>query len=84
MVERIIEFSARNRFIVFLLIFGLANGGPTDEEAAWTVFSRYRDQAFSFTDCASFALMERLKVKVALALDNDFRAYGLPCLPEKN
>ena len=27
MVERIIEFSARNRFIVFLLIFGLASGG---------------------------------------------------------
>src|SRR3989304_8556460 len=27
MVERIIEFSARNRFIVFLLIFGLAAAG---------------------------------------------------------
>lgn len=27
MVERIIEFSARNRFIVFLLIFGLATAG---------------------------------------------------------
>src|SRR5574339_582630 len=27
MVERIIEFSARNRFIVFLLVFTLAAGG---------------------------------------------------------
>ncbi len=27
MVERIIEFSARNRFIVFLLVFGLASAG---------------------------------------------------------
>ena len=27
MVERIIEFSARNRFIVFLLVFGLATAG---------------------------------------------------------
>jgi Cu(I)/Ag(I) efflux system membrane protein CusA/SilA len=27
MVERIIDFSARNRFIVFLLVFGLAAGG---------------------------------------------------------
>src|SRR4029453_11813167 len=27
MVERIIDFSARNRFIVFLLIFGLAMAG---------------------------------------------------------
>ncbi len=27
MIERIIEFSARNRFIVFLLVFGLATGG---------------------------------------------------------
>jgi Cu(I)/Ag(I) efflux system membrane protein CusA/SilA len=27
MVEKIIEFSAQNRFIVFLLVFGLAAGG---------------------------------------------------------
>src|SRR3989304_2583727 len=31
---------------------------------------------FSFTDCTSFALMERLKVKSAFAFDVHFRQYG--------
>ena len=33
MVERIIDFSARNRFIVFLLVFGLASGRPVGDAA---------------------------------------------------
>jgi predicted nucleic acid-binding protein len=65
------------------LLVQLVRVRPADEEAAWTIFSRYRDKVFSFTDCTSFAVMERLKMKVALAFDSDFRAYGLPCFPEK-
>jgi len=53
-----------------------------DEDAAWTLVERYRDKTFSFTDCTSFALMERLRLDGALALDGDFRSYGLHCLPE--
>lgn len=54
---------------------------PADEDAAWEIFTRYRDKSFSFTDCTSFAVVERLKIDVALAIDRDFRAYGLHCLP---
>ena len=52
-----------------------------DEEAAWEIFSNYSDMSFSFTDCTSFALCERLKFQSCIALDNDFRAFGLHCIP---
>lgn len=47
-----------------------------DFEAAWRIFRRYDDKAFSFTDCTSFALMERLRIKIAFAFDRNFRDYG--------
>ena len=52
-----------------------------DEEAAWTIFSTYADKAFSFTDCTSFALCQRLKLPLCLAIDSDFRSFGLNCIP---
>lgn len=52
-----------------------------DEQAAWKIFEQYKDHALSFTDCTSFAIMERIGTSTALALDSDFRAYGLECLP---
>ena len=54
---------------------------PADEDAAWKIFESYRDKSFSFTDCTSFAIMSRMKIETAIAIDNDFRAYGLHCLP---
>lgn len=55
---------------------------PKDEETAWSIFERYEDKRFSFTDCTSFALVQRLKVRICLAIDSDFRAFGLHCLPQ--
>lgn len=52
-----------------------------DEETAWSIFSRYSDKSFSFTDCTSFALVRRLALPVCLAINEDFRAFGLLCLP---
>lgn len=52
-----------------------------DEQSAWDIFVRYQDHSFSFTDCTSFAVVERAKITVSLALDDDFRSYGLHCLP---
>ncbi len=49
---------------------------PPDFEAAWRIFSRYDDKPFTFTDCTSFALMERLKVRTAFTFDRNFREYG--------
>lgn len=55
---------------------------PADEAAAWEIFTRYRDKTFSFTDCTSFALIKRLGLAGAVAIDDDFRAFGIPCLPD--
>ncbi len=47
-----------------------------DEIAAFKIFNQYADKKFSFTDCTSFALMERLKIKTAFAFDEHFTQYG--------
>jgi uncharacterized protein len=54
---------------------------PADEDAAWAIFVRYHDHDFSFTDCTSFALMRRLRLDTAVAIDSDFRTFGFRCLP---
>ncbi len=52
-----------------------------DELRAWEIFTRYRDKSFSYTDCTSFAMMQRLGIDTAVAIDDDFRSFGLTCLP---
>lgn len=52
-----------------------------DEAQAWEIFTRYRDKSFSYTDCTSFAAMQRLRIEAAVAIDDDFRSYGISCLP---
>ena len=47
----------------------------TDIEAAWHIAQGFPDQDFSFTDCTSFALMERLGVTEAFAFDRHFLVY---------
>ncbi len=47
-----------------------------DLAQAWRLFQRYRDKAFSFTDCATFALMARLDMSTAFAFDIHFRQYA--------
>jgi hypothetical protein len=54
---------------------------PEDEQMAWTLFRNRSDQRYSFTDCSSFALMRRLGIDAALALDEDFRAEGFRVMP---
>lgn len=47
-----------------------------DIARAWRIFQQYKDKRFSFTDCTSFAVMERLKIRAAFAFDEHFRQYG--------
>ena len=54
---------------------------PEDEQMAWTLFRNRPGQRYSFTDCTSFALMRRLGIDAALALDEDFRAEGFREMP---
>ena len=53
----------------------------TDLERAWDIFASRSDQRLSFTDCTSFAVMGRLRLDTAVALDADFRRAGYQVLP---
>jgi predicted nucleic acid-binding protein len=46
-----------------------------DLERALGVFRRYRDHLFSFVDCTSFVIMERLGIRQAFAFDRHFDEY---------
>lgn len=52
-----------------------------DERAAWDLFRERADQRYSFTDCTSFVLMQRLGLTDVLALDKDFLIEGFQLLP---
>jgi hypothetical protein len=54
-----------------------------DEERAWDIFTKYRDQDFSFVDCTSFAVMERLKLSAAFAFDRHFSVMKFAVVPGK-
>lgn len=47
-----------------------------DETRARDILSKYNDKDFSFTDAASFAVMERLRMSQAFSFDRDFAQYG--------
>jgi predicted nucleic acid-binding protein len=49
---------------------------PEIIEEAWRLFKAFADHDFSFTDCTSFALMERLHISNAFTFDAHFKEYG--------
>jgi len=54
---------------------------PADEERAWEIFTKYRDQEFSFVDCTSFAVMQRMKMTGAFAFDRHFKVMKFTVVP---
>ncbi|MFH1029295.1 MAG: PIN domain-containing protein [Pseudomonadota bacterium] len=54
---------------------------PADEERAWEIFIKYRDQNFSFTDCTSFAVMQRMKINAAFTFDRHFKVMKFEVAP---
>jgi predicted nucleic acid-binding protein len=49
---------------------------PERRAEAWRLFQQYDDQAFSFTDCTSFAVMRELGLMEAFTFDLDFERAG--------
>jgi predicted nucleic acid-binding protein len=55
---------------------------PQDIEQAWIVFSTYRDKAWSFVDCSSYVIMQRMKIREAISLDQHFhQMHGITVFP---
>lgn len=54
---------------------------PRRAERAREWFFKWPDQAFSFTDCTSFAVMKEMNVCEALTSDHHFLVAGFTLLP---
>ena len=62
----------------------LLHGGVTrverisgeDFARAWAIFEQYNDKDWSFTDCTSKVVIERLRIVYAFAFDNHFEQFG--------
>jgi predicted nucleic acid-binding protein len=63
-------------------LVGLSPVLDIDEDRAWEVFLRYKDAGFSYTDCTSFSVMDRLKVDTVFGFDSHFRVKGFHVTPE--
>ena len=55
--------------------------GAEDFAAGLEWFEQYDDKGFSFTDCVSFAVMRRMKLKTALTFDQHFTQAGFERKP---
>ncbi|HSB63105.1 MAG TPA: PIN domain-containing protein [Thermoanaerobaculia bacterium] len=53
----------------------------SDESAAVDLFRKFADQKVSFTDCVSFALMRRHRLKKAFTFDRHFAGAGFEIWP---
>jgi uncharacterized protein len=53
---------------------------PSDEERAKQILFQYDDKDFSFADAISFAVMERIAIRLAFTFDRDFAQYGFTVL----
>ena len=54
-----------------------------DVERAWKIFRTHSDKRWSFTDCASLAIMERIRISKAFAFDRHFsQMRGIRRVPE--
>ncbi len=47
-----------------------------DFDRALTIYRTYSDKFWSFTDCTSLAVMERLQISTAFSFDEHFRQFG--------
>jgi hypothetical protein len=57
--------------------------GPDRFDRARTLFRKYHDQAFSFTDCTSFGVMREHRIAEVITSDEHFRVAGFRMLPER-
>lgn len=55
------------------------NSARADRARRW--FFRWKDKAFSFTDCTSFVVMRELRLRTALTTDRHFLQAGFEIVP---
>ena len=71
---RLLEIVERSRAIDMVWI------GIEHFEAAKALFRKHADHGYSFTDCASFVVMDKLRIRDALTSDHHFVEAGFRIL----
>jgi predicted nucleic acid-binding protein len=61
--------------------FTICRPNKEDEIKALQYFGKYADQHVSFTDCISFVLMKREKIKRVFSFDRHFELVGFHVIP---
>jgi len=61
------------------LVWEWIDPGRADKARHW--FFRWRDKAFSFTDCTSFVVMKEHRLRTALTSDHHFAQAGFEVVP---
>jgi predicted nucleic acid-binding protein len=56
--------------------FAVISAAPSDVQQATDVFFSFGDKKWSFTDCVSRVMMQRLGIARAFAFDDHFRQFG--------
>jgi uncharacterized protein len=58
---------------IFAGLFGRIHQATAEEEReAFAYLTKHRDKRYSFVDCLSFVVMDKLGIQEALAVDRDF------------
>lgn len=57
-------------------LVGMVRISEEHEANAWTIFEKYSDQKFSYTDCTSFAVMRELNLTHVFTGDHHFSVLG--------
>lgn len=52
-------------------------------DAAWRKFKKFKEHKLSFTDCTSFAMMEKYGIGEAFTFDEDFKRVGFTTVPRR-
>lgn len=88
--EVVTFFNSRNRHPKSVEIGSLLLASPSikmvhiDEplfSEAWLYFVRHTDKSYSYTDCVSFVVMRRLRIRTALTFDKHFTQAGFEQRP---
>ena len=58
-------------------VAGIERVSEEDFVRAWEVFQQYQDKEWSFTDCTSKVVIERLGITHAFAFDTHFEQFGM-------
>jgi predicted nucleic acid-binding protein len=73
--------AARAEAIYASRVLTILRPDVSDESAAVDLFRKFADQKVSFTDCVSFALMRRHRLKKAFTFDRHFAQAGFEIWP---